>query len=111
MCEFKILVKEPGKAEYQAMEDISFLKLEDDGTLILSGFGIKETIDSAIISEVNVYADEGAELRVIKAPLFKKFLKFLKLLETGSYSSELEQTWKDFIKNGNALLDKMKKES
>jgi len=108
MCEFKILIQEPGKKEYQATEDISYLSLQDNGTIILTGFGVKETIDAALITEVNVYADEGAKLRLLKIPMLKDFVQFLKMIETGSYNPEIETSWNSFVKKGNALIKELK---
>ncbi len=110
MCEFKIMVQEPGKKEYLAIEDISYLKIQDnDGSILLKGLGIQEKIDTAIMKEINVYGEDGAIAKLFKTPLIGEFIKFLKNLETGFYSSELEQTWMDFIKKGNELIQDLKR--
>ncbi|NVM28234.1 MAG: CooT family nickel-binding protein [Candidatus Helarchaeota archaeon] len=110
MCEFKVMVLEPGKKEYLAVEDISYLKIqEENGEILLKGLGIQEKVETAIIKEVNVYGTDGAMARLFKAPIIGDFLKFLKNLESGSFSPALEKTWMDFISKGNELIQRMKK--
>jgi hypothetical protein len=109
MCEFKILVAEPGKKEVLVKEDISFLPVQDDGAVVLRGLGIREKIDTAIISEVNTYADEGATAKLFKVAIIGDFMKFLKSLENGTYTPELEKTWTEFVNSGKRLLEKLKK--
>ena len=109
MCEFKIIVQEPGGKTYVATEDISLLKIkEDDGTILLKGLGIQESVETAIIKEVNVYAEDGATAKLFKAPIIGEFMKFLKNLESGSYSPDLEKTWRELIAKGNKLLEELK---
>lgn len=109
MCEFKIFVAEPGKKESLVKEDISFLQVQDDGAVILRGLGVREKIDTAIIKEVNTYSDEGATAKLFKAPIIGDFIKFLKSLENGTYTPEVEKTWTEFINNGKKLVEKLKK--
>ncbi len=110
MCEFKIIVYELGKKEYVATEDVSFIKLqESDGTILLKGLGVQEKVETAIIREVNVYAEDGATAKLFKAPIIGKFVKFLKTLEAGAYNSELEKSWTEFVGEGNKMLEEMKK--
>ena len=109
MCEFKIFVAEPGKKESLVKEDISFLQVQDDGAVVLRGLGVREKIDSAIIKEVNTYSDEGATAKLFKAPIIGDFIKFLKSLEKGTYTPELEKTWTEFVNNGKKLVEKLKK--
>ena len=109
MCEFKVIVIEPGNKTYVATEDISLLKLqEDDGTILLKGLGIQEFVNTAIIKEVNVYAEDGATAKLFKAPIIGEFMKFLKNLESGSYSSELEKSWNELVSKGNELIEHLK---
>ena len=43
MCEFKVMVLEPGKKEYLAVEDISYLKASfDDGVLAKTGVSVSK---------------------------------------------------------------------
>ncbi len=109
MCEFKILVSEPGKEEVLATEDISYLQVQDDGSIILRGLGIRDKIDNALIKEVNIYADKGATAKLFKASLIGDFMKLLKFLESGAYSPELEKSWMAFVTKGKKLIDEMKK--
>ena len=109
MCEFKILVAEPGKKEVLVKEDISFLQVQDDGAVVLRGLGVREKIDTAIIKEVNTYSDDGATAKLFKAPIIGDFMKFLKSLEKGTYTPELEKTWTEFVNNGKKLVEKLKK--
>ena len=111
MCEFKIIVKELGKESYLATEDISYLKVQDiDGAILLKGLGIHKKVDTAIIKEVNVYADEGATAKLFKAPIIGDFMNFLRNLEAGAYSPELEETWEKLKAKGKELIDQLKKE-
>jgi len=109
MCEFQILVKEPGKKETLITEDISFLQIQANGSILLRGLGIQNQVDNAIIREVNTYAEDGATAKLFKASIIGDFLKFLKLLEDGIYSPELEELWNEIITNGKDLLDNLKK--
>lgn len=109
MCEFKILVAEPGKKEVLVKEDISFLQVQDDGAVILRGLGIREKVDTAIIKEVNTYSDEGATAKLFKAPIIGDFMEFLKFLEKGTYTPELEKIWTEFVNSGKKLIEKLKK--
>ncbi|MHA1264717.1 MAG: hypothetical protein ACTSRS_05700 [Candidatus Helarchaeota archaeon] len=110
MCEFKIKVAEPGKPAALVVEDISYLKSQfDDGKIILRGLGIRESVETALIKEVNVYGEEGASAELFKAPIIQPFLKVLKNLENGTYSKELEESWKEFIEYGEAYIQTLKK--
>ncbi|NVM55767.1 MAG: CooT family nickel-binding protein [Candidatus Helarchaeota archaeon] len=112
MCEFKVVVKEPGKKEYLAIEEISYLKIqEDDGSILLKGLGIQKKIDTAIMKEINVFGEDGAIAKVFKTPIIGDFLKFLNKLEPGSYSPELEKTWMNFVTKGNELIRELKSKS
>ena len=108
MCEFQIFVAEPGKSESLVTEDISYLEILKDGSILLRGLGIQDKIDNAIIKEINTYAEEGATAKLFKAPIVGDFLKVLKILETGSYSSELEKNWEKLVSKGRELIDQMK---
>ena len=109
MCEFKIFVSEPGKNEVLVKEDISFLQVQDDGAVILRGLGIREKVDTAMIKEVNTYTDDGATAKLFKAAIIGDFMKFLKFLEKGTYSPELEKSWIDFVNIGKKMIEKLKK--
>jgi len=109
VCEFKILVAEPGKEETLVIEDISYLQVQPDGGIILRGLGIQETIDTAIIKEVNTYSDEGALAKLFKVDIIGDFMKFLKFLEIGSYSPELEKSWTELVTKGKKLIGNLKK--
>jgi hypothetical protein len=110
MCEFKIKLIESGKEESLAAEDISYLQYQEDGSLLLKGLGIREKVDSAIISEINVYSEEGGVIRLFKAPIIGNFLRFLKKIENGAYDPEMDEIWAEFIAKGNELLDQLKSE-
>jgi len=109
MCEFKIKLVEPGKEESLAAEDISYLQLQDDGSLLLKGLGIRENVDSAIISEINVYSEEGGVIRLFKVPIIGDFIRFLKKIETGASDPEMDEIWNDFVAKGNELLNQIKR--
>ncbi len=108
MCEFRILVSEPGKGESLVTEDISYLEVQGDGSVILRGLGIQDKIDNAIIKEVNTYAEEGATAKLVKAPIIGEFIKFLKILEEGTYTPELEKQWNEFISIGTKFISNLK---
>lgn len=109
MCEFQVIVYEPGNKNYVATEDISYLKLqEDEGSILLKGLGVQEIVETAIIKEINVYAENGATAKLFKAPIIGDFLKFLKNLETGTFSSELEKSWTELVSKGTELIEKLK---
>ncbi|MFX1297363.1 MAG: hypothetical protein ACFFD2_21220 [Promethearchaeota archaeon] len=109
MCEFQIFVSESGKKETLITDDISFLRVQEDGSILLRGLGIQDKIHDSIIKEVNTYAEDGATAKLFKSSIIGYFMKFLKLFETGSYSPELEKKWIDFVKKGKELIEKMKK--
>ncbi len=109
MCEFHIMISELDKPETLLTEDISYLKIQDDGILLLRGLGIQEKVEDTIISEVNTYAEEGAIARLIKAPIIGDFMKFLKNLKSGEYSKDLERSWADFVVKGNKIIEDLKK--
>ncbi|TFG05369.1 MAG: CooT family nickel-binding protein [Promethearchaeota archaeon] len=110
MCEFKIVVNEPGKEEVLVTEEISYLKMQlEKGSVLLKGFGVQETVESAIIKEVNVYGEQGAVAKLFKAQIIGNIMNFLNQLESGEYSSDLESTWKALIANGDKLIEELKK--
>lgn len=109
MCEFKILVSEPGTGDALVTEDISYLQVQADGSIMLRGLGIQEKVESAIIKEINTYSDEGATAKLFKASIIGDFMKFLKVLEEGSYSPELEKSWTEFVAKGKKIIQKLRK--
>ena len=58
-----------------------------------------------------VKGEDGAIAKLFKSPIIGDFIKFLNNLEEGSYSPELEKTWKDFVTKGNELLQELKSKS
>jgi predicted RNA-binding protein len=108
MCEFQILVVEPGKKETLAVEDISYLELQEDGSILLRGLGIQEKVDGAIIKMVNTYAEDGATAKLFKAPFIKDFMKVIGKIEAGSYSPELEDIWHSFVEKGSSFIEQLK---
>ncbi|MHA1129469.1 MAG: hypothetical protein ACTSQI_05960 [Candidatus Helarchaeota archaeon] len=105
MCEFRILVSQPGEDEVLAIEDISYLELQEDGTILLRGLGVQEKVENAIIKVINTYAEEGATAKLVKSPIIGDFLRLLNKFEQNPHSPEIKGLWSEFVSKGNKLFN------
>ncbi|MHA2392538.1 MAG: hypothetical protein ACXAEX_11400 [Promethearchaeota archaeon] len=87
MCEFKIIRKND---DSQILEDIVILSYNEENELVLRDvIGMGETIESAIIINVNTM---NQKCLVLENPLVKNFVSLLfKLNENKAITSDIDQ--------------------
>ena len=87
MCEFKIISKND---DSQILEDIVILSYNEENELVLRDvIGMGETIESAIIINVNTMNQKCV---VLENPLVKNFISLLfKLNENKAINSDIDQ--------------------
>lgn len=104
MCEFNIILKE-GNKETKVADSIVYARMKE-GNTFFSGLGVDTEIEGGLITELNVIADKGPFIKVIKSPIINDFLSFLdkynKLKQENATESDIKSEWEkisDKIKN------------
>jgi predicted RNA-binding protein len=103
MCEFKVLIKNE-----EVYDDVIYAKLEGEAIVLRDVLGVRKTIPSAIIEEVDVQAET---LKLRKDSIVGKLLVFLsmydELASKGMYSEEIERLWEEIKGEGEAMVKRL----
>jgi|YelNatPaOPRAMG01_1025707.scaffolds.fasta_scaffold51274_2 predicted RNA-binding protein len=103
MCEFKVLIKNE-----EVYDDVVYAKLEGETIILKDVLGIRKTISSAIIEEVDVQSET---LKLKRSSIVGKLLAFLsrydELASRGVYSEEIEELWEEIKGEGEAMVKKL----
>jgi len=107
MCEFKLRVRENDELKNIA-NGIVLGTLEED-KMVFRGLGVEEKIEGALITELNVIAEESAYIEIIKSPIISEFLKFfsqyLKYKQGKMENSDIIDIWK---KTSESIMNHIK---
>ena len=103
MCEFKVLIKNG-----EVYDDVIYVKLEGETIVLKDVLGVRKTISSAIIEEVDVQSET---LKLRRSNIIGKLLVFLsrydELASKGTYSEEIEKLWEEIKGEGEAMVKKL----
>lgn len=108
MCEFKVSVYD-GKKSSVVATDVVYAEQIGEKIVLRDILGVSSTVESAMISYVNV---NSQQMKLLSLPILASFSKFIemyvKYAAEGKYISELENIWNKIKKEGEQLIEELK---